>query len=1346
MPGGSGPNDAENVSKTSRRRILEASALGIASSALVQGAAAGEPQSSAEKPDGVTAESVDPYYGGSHFVVVKDCHPWGVDANEQALQEMGEHYDRINSSQLSSYDLSSHAIAVLPSTQSRSYYDNLRQNAGEIEQFVANGGVLLAHVTDDGWPCTTETSVSYLPGNVSKSSEYDDYLSVYDNSHPITTNVTDNSLDNWNFSTHGHFTSTPQSAEALMGLEGGNEPTYIEYEYGDGVVLATTQTIEWPWQTNYGTEDLLRDEFTYALASTEQKSVHIEEANNTVSLNNSNCTGDGDLALEVGDIYSTNWRISGQDVLFEEYFALRDGDGNVAVSFEPIAVQYELPEQGEPGEVYSTFLKYDLGGKSVGVLRKITLAAGINKLEIEYEISNTGTERIDSVEFIQYCDFDIGDPSGNSAEYVAASDFVKVTDGDIAAGFGADQTSAHHHLDLYAENEDVVSDPLNDDDSVPTTGSDDVVTAMEWSLGALDATGCNRGNTCWRDLTISFGITEQPSTIGSIVPKPLDELLPEVVQINAPPTAVEVDERAPFSIEIDPNLVDPEHISIDADSFMDWRGSSGLKLVEHPVDKAILNRGNLLFSGELPKANDVATFPKGAEFEFAIQLEVCDQIYGDPQYDGDYVFRKSTFAFNRVEDVYGIVARPRDATADQYSLIQNDLDAHLKEKVEYVNRHYASGLGSMGMQGFRFTWLHQDYPSVVDDQGYLELPKTHSEYYDGGAGGNYNDSTDFVQDGLDTASDKTYVDYDYYDLSLVTSGPYTSRDDVLSRSFYQGNALPDIRVPVINKEIPLDAISGMDPFDTNGGTTDGIYVPLLEDTWVHELGHGLGPGNRVGFPDIYPTSAPFQSFGNLGDWGLMGSRGGKVISSFCRGLGYDPSEAGDGWLDEVVHSHILDDTNVEVPAVTELIEGDEANYILSIWGTFSVDVGLKIPDVDVGWKLGIFLLEGRYHGDADFSAPEYTPTLSPAPADGVELFEFGIIDLDVDTPGVKDIIDDISSGETPDLPSLNDVELIDIDHVPPSAGQANTPTLQSSNDTYNHARSATEFKLEDNLNVDDDSNDTADVKLKRNKGKLGDVIHFVNKIMGGLEDYVSGGPYLAAGSDPLPGLDVIAVTQDGRRAGFDPATGEVINEIEGAEIGGTPSETRISVPISESVELIVSSQRLEEELENRGLELEREFEYEQRIILDEDVSIEDREGLPFISGRIEMRDEANVSASTTAVRDVEVDITPRKLNPKSNGQFVNVDLGFDSDVNVDQLQISSIVLGGVQAVYDTSYGFVSNPPVRRQDDKVFVRVKFPRGELISELGEGEVTPQILGSVDGGLFRGEGVVTIKKNKH
>ena len=210
-------------------------------------------------------------------LVIKDCHPWEATANEETLGELDLATTVSTTETVGEEELSAYDLVVLPSTQSPSYYEALAADRDRLTAFVEGGGVLVAHVGIAGYPCTAWEYEPFLPRGIGSHLGYYEPVSIVESSHPMLAEFSDADLSDWGSSTHGFLTDFPEDATVLAGLGVDPEsyPTAIEYEVGRGAVLATTQTIEWPWSPinthGAGTRELLRAELGYATAHQSQE-------------------------------------------------------------------------------------------------------------------------------------------------------------------------------------------------------------------------------------------------------------------------------------------------------------------------------------------------------------------------------------------------------------------------------------------------------------------------------------------------------------------------------------------------------------------------------------------------------------------------------------------------------------------------------------------------------------------------------------------------------------------------------------------------------------------------------------------------------------------------------------------------------------------------------------------------------------------------------------------------------------------------------------------------------------------------------------------------------------------
>ena len=137
-------------------------------------------------------------------------------------------------------------------------------NRDKIHGYVRGGGTLLAHAADNGWPCTARWEESFLPRGVGHTVAFSNDLTITQPNHQVVAGLTDTSVDNWNYSSHGYLTNLPDSANVIVGEASNpaNRPTYVEYSEQRGQVLATLMTLEWPGGNG---PQMLRNEINYVL-------------------------------------------------------------------------------------------------------------------------------------------------------------------------------------------------------------------------------------------------------------------------------------------------------------------------------------------------------------------------------------------------------------------------------------------------------------------------------------------------------------------------------------------------------------------------------------------------------------------------------------------------------------------------------------------------------------------------------------------------------------------------------------------------------------------------------------------------------------------------------------------------------------------------------------------------------------------------------------------------------------------------------------------------------------------------------------------------------------------------
>lgn len=812
---------------------------------------------------------------------------------------------------------------------------------------------------------------------------------------------------------------------------------------------------------------------------------------------------------------------------------------------------------------------------------------------------------------------------------------------------------------------------------------------------------------------------------------PTDVVDNVVTSVTPPPTGVEPDDDVEMSLTVEGAGLSAADVTSVADVTSAYGiDASGPSEVTGDVSVSTVDDETFAVDIEFPALEDRSSSSDltGLCYEISVDVAAAED---DVTLDG-----WQTYTFGTVDTLATIPTHASDVSP---AATGDDLFRDLRETAEFVNEFYASTLGSKGAHGFAFHFV----TSEETDDGWVELSEERSTYEDGSSS-LPDDSQEFVADALDAAADDVGVNFSSYTTAMVLS------EERLSRPFYQGDLWPDSLTSIdlggFEVELPTSILADRFPisaYDTPTGRIDAAYESLDGTAWRHELGHSLGPGNQIGLPDLYDMTV--GNLGSIDDWGQMG-RGDGPFMSYCQVKGGDfvsPNE----WLEKERNYHFLDDTTVDLEPLTDQQHGDDAQYLTSVFGEFTISVDYPswddpTPDVDFSpenFHLTTYILEARRGGDSSIVDPRRTGSdrqieLSPSDDDGVQIYRFGLFNIDTRTE-----LEKILDFEVPI--EIEDVTPIDIRNVPPETGADDEPTISldksSTYESYEDEDTATTFELDSSV-----SSGSPTVSVERDPESLvAGAAKYVTRVVGDIVDFfddiADDVDVLPHGDVTLPGIDVLATTPDGRRVGTDPETGERYEEIEGASVSGSRKRRIVSVPADEDVEVTIAARRLRDALEEYGLEPPEHVPYRREVVVDRDPTIRDDDGIPFIEGRTRQTVETTTAEvfETAVLTGTDIDLSPDRLNAKSGGNFVTAELTFDADVDPETLVVDSVLLDQVPAVSDEQYGFVRNPVVEDRDAPT-VQVKFDRQAVIDALESGEQDVVVTGVVDGVSFQAD----------
>lgn len=180
-------------------------------------------------------------------LLIMDVYPWGSTAIQDLLTHHSIPYDQVGSSAIPTVSLSAYGVVIIPSDQPQIFYDTYHTYYTKFDNYVANGGIVEFHAAAWGFQGGDLSGIP-LPGGVGVEHNYQNYNYIELPGHPLVASLS-NPL--WGTSiSHGHFADTLTDTLVICteGSGPGGPPTLIEYHYGDGIVVASGQTLEYGYE------------------------------------------------------------------------------------------------------------------------------------------------------------------------------------------------------------------------------------------------------------------------------------------------------------------------------------------------------------------------------------------------------------------------------------------------------------------------------------------------------------------------------------------------------------------------------------------------------------------------------------------------------------------------------------------------------------------------------------------------------------------------------------------------------------------------------------------------------------------------------------------------------------------------------------------------------------------------------------------------------------------------------------------------------------------------------------------------------------------------------------------
>jgi len=198
----------------------------------------------------------------THVKLFRDNLPWDSYALENMLESLGftygqgdNTYEIISSDQMPSVSLvPGEDLVIIANDQNQGFYNNYARSQVRFTNFVYNGGALFWEACDEGWAegSMLEAEV-VLPGNLVTEFDYDYWNYVTDTNLPLISGLP-NSMDH-NYASHESFSNLPDGT-TIYCVNEDDEPTLIEFNFGNGWIIITGQPLEHQYDRVYGSPDM----------------------------------------------------------------------------------------------------------------------------------------------------------------------------------------------------------------------------------------------------------------------------------------------------------------------------------------------------------------------------------------------------------------------------------------------------------------------------------------------------------------------------------------------------------------------------------------------------------------------------------------------------------------------------------------------------------------------------------------------------------------------------------------------------------------------------------------------------------------------------------------------------------------------------------------------------------------------------------------------------------------------------------------------------------------------------------------------------------------------------------
>lgn len=200
--------------------------------------------------------------GGSaaHVIILRDAMPWSPEVPpvlDQMLEILGltegdgpGQYEVRGSVDLSTLELRPGTdLVIVQNDQPQTFYNAYARNQVRMLQFAAAGGTLLWGACDLGWNGgSIQAARIALPGGVTLQSYRTWFNTVVLRGSPMVAGLPEQIYGQ--YASHAGIANLPDGATVYV-TDNAGSATLVEFGYGDGWVILTTQPLEWNFYNNW---------------------------------------------------------------------------------------------------------------------------------------------------------------------------------------------------------------------------------------------------------------------------------------------------------------------------------------------------------------------------------------------------------------------------------------------------------------------------------------------------------------------------------------------------------------------------------------------------------------------------------------------------------------------------------------------------------------------------------------------------------------------------------------------------------------------------------------------------------------------------------------------------------------------------------------------------------------------------------------------------------------------------------------------------------------------------------------------------------------------------------------